>query len=158
TISGQDAGQVGFVVGGFSNIQNLTGGGGKDQFNLLDGASLTGNIAGGGGGDTFTFQGNARAGGIVDGGDGPPDQPDIADFRQATGSPDITVSADQFINIEVFLGAKAVKTLVGPDAPNIWIITGPGSGTLNGVAFANVTDLQGGSDRDSFLFRGGSLS
>jgi hypothetical protein len=137
---------------------SVDGGGGADQFNFANDALITGTIAGGDGGDTFTFHDTAWASNIVDGGPNPADQPDVADFRQATGSPNITVNTEQFINIEEFLGANAVNTLVGPDTPNTWIITGPGSGTMNGVPFANVANLQGGTDTDTFLFEGGSLS
>ncbi len=48
TISGTDAGSVASMVGGFSNIQNLTGGTGTD---------------------TFTFTGNGSISGLIDGGD-----------------------------------------------------------------------------------------
>jgi len=88
---------------------NLTGGDGPDQFTFTNGSVLTGSVNGGGGANTFTFMGTAKVTGIVDGGidrTNQPDQPDLADFRQAAGSPNITVNYSKFPNIEQFLGAN----------------------------------------------------
>src|SRR5262249_55964698 len=90
---------------------SVDGRGRADQFNFANDALIPGTIAGGDGGDTFTFHATAWASDIVDGGPNPADRPDVADFRQATGSPNITVNTEQFINIEEFLGANAVNTL-----------------------------------------------
>jgi sugar lactone lactonase YvrE len=53
---------------------------------------------------------------------------------------------------------KVTKTLVGGDTPNTWIITGPDSGTVNGMAFSGFDNLKGGSANDTFIFQGGSLT
>jgi filamentous hemagglutinin family protein len=50
TITGSNAGGLTDVSGGFSNIQNLTGGTGADTFRFSDGASVSGTINGGSGG------------------------------------------------------------------------------------------------------------
>jgi hypothetical protein len=48
--------------------------------------------------------------------------------------------------------------LLAPNTPNVWDITGPGSGTLNGIAFSNATSLTGGTNTDTFNFQpGGSI-
>jgi acrosin len=137
----------------------VQGGSGPNQFNFASDALVTGHIIGGPGADTFTFDDTAWASGIVDGGPNPGHQPKIVDFTNATGSPNITVNTLQFINMTEFRGARATSILIGPDSPNAWIITGAGSGTLNGVPFTNVANLQGGTDTDTFIFQaGGSLS
>src|SRR4029077_5663816 len=49
--------------------------------------------------------------------------------------------------------------LAAPNTPNTWSITGAGSGTLNGMAFSNVTSLTGGTNTDAFNFLpGGSIA
>src|SRR5262249_29181634 len=161
--------------GGFFNIDELVGSGDDTLTGLDDtatwqigatdqytsggqtlGFSEFENLTGGSGADTFIFQGTARVPGLVDGGPNPPNAPDVADFSQATGP--VIISPSHYVNIEKFILNGSASTLVGPDTPNTWIITGLNSGTLNGIPFSNVANLQGGSDTDTFLFEGGSLT
>src|SRR5206468_683028 len=37
------------------------------------------------------------------------------------------------------------------DTPNVWAITGPDAGTLNGAAFTEVENVQGGASEDVFV-------
>jgi hypothetical protein len=53
-ITGSNSGSVTGVTGGFSAIENLTGGTSTDNFTLSDGGTLEGTIVGGDGSDTFT--------------------------------------------------------------------------------------------------------
>ncbi|HEX8030490.1 MAG TPA: hypothetical protein VF491_18580, partial [Vicinamibacterales bacterium] len=57
-------------------------------------------------------------------------------------------------------GGGGVDMLVGPDAANIWIISGPDAGTLNAAAnFVSIEALAGGSADDTFkVMPGGSIS
>lgn len=49
-------------------------------------------------------------------------------------------------------GGSGVNTLISPNSTNLWQITGPNSGTLNGNTFTNVQNLTGGTFNDSFQF------
>src|SRR5262249_37959390 len=116
---------------------SVHGGSGPNQFNFANDALVTGALVGGPGANTFTFHDTAWVAGLVDGGaDDPSNAPDVVDFSQATGP--VTISPSQFVNIEEFIGNGTTATLLGPDSPNTWIITGLNSGTLNGIPSSNV--------------------
>ncbi len=55
-------------------------------------------------------------------------------------------------------GGAGLDTLFADDVASTFDITGPDSGTLDGVPFAQIENLQGGSDADQFTVNGGSLS
>jgi hypothetical protein len=60
---------------------------------------------------------------------------------------------------ETFDGGTGTDTLVGPDASNDWILTGPGAGTLDGMSFSGMNNLTGGSQQDVFTLQpGGTVS
>lgn len=162
---------------------NLDGGAGNDIFNLRGpggGSILTGNITGGANDDTVNFgfpappptadnTEDSRVTGIVDLGTG-------SDTINFTGSDLVqtvnSVGGDgTIIGFAIdagtdligggFLGVETIDgntlgPLVATDDgnPNVWIITGLNSGTLDGVAFSNFF-LQGQTDVDSFEFRSG---
>ena len=58
----------------------------------------------------------------------------------------------------VYDGGNGIDTLFAEDTSSTFEITGPDAGTLNGVAFTQIENLQGGSDPDQFVVNGGSLS
>ena len=49
-------------------------------------------------------------------------------------------------------GGSGVNTLISPNSINLWQITGPNSGTLNGNTFTNMQNLTGGTSNDTFQF------
>ena len=49
-------------------------------------------------------------------------------------------------------GGSGVNTLISPNSTNLWQITGPNSGTLNGNTFTNMQNLTGGTSNDTFQF------
>jgi hypothetical protein len=53
-------------------------------------------------------------------------------------------------------GGTGTNTLIGPDATNAWVLTGPGAGTLNGMSFLNLQNLTGGSGADAFKIKPGA--
>jgi hypothetical protein len=56
-------------------------------------------------------------------------------------------------------GGAGPNTLIGPNGPSTWGITGSNAGTLGHVTFTGVANLTGGSDNDTFQFQpSGSLS
>ncbi|HUS90713.1 MAG TPA: filamentous hemagglutinin N-terminal domain-containing protein, partial [Phycisphaerae bacterium] len=68
TTTGADAGTVTDVTGNWSNIENLNGGSGADDFSFNAGA-LSGNVNGGAGNDTFTLNVGTVTGTITGGAD-----------------------------------------------------------------------------------------
>jgi hypothetical protein len=56
-------------------------------------------------------------------------------------------------------GSGGTTTVIAPNGPNTWQITGPGSGTLDGVvSFSSIQNLKGGTGSDMFQFHaGGSI-
>ena len=49
-------------------------------------------------------------------------------------------------------GGSGVNTLISPNSTNLWQITGPNSGLLNGNTFTNMQNLTGGTYNDTFQF------
>lgn len=59
------------------------------------------------------------------------------------------------LNIAQILGNEDQDILIGPDASNVWNITGNGEGALSGesavVGFSGIESLRGGSQTDDFI-------
>ncbi len=49
-------------------------------------------------------------------------------------------------------GGSGADTLKGHDSPSIWNLLGSNLGSVNGLTFARIENLTGGSDADLFLF------
>jgi hypothetical protein len=72
-------------------------------------------------------------------------------------------SANDTYNIESTLAATPVhvnggsgtNTLLGPNATNMWTITGANAGTVGDVSFDEIANLTGGSGLDVFVFSAG---
>jgi hypothetical protein len=146
SITGPNAGALNGIP--FANIQNLVGGNGADTFQFSQGGSVSGTINGGKGVDVLDYSQapgatfSVAASGSVDGVSG-----------TASG-------VASFDNINSFVG---LSTLVGTDTSNIWTLTGPGSGNVSedlifSFAFSNLTKIVGGSQDDTFMVAGGSIS
>ena len=138
SITGTDSGTLN--GGGFSNIENLTGGSAADDF-ILAGGTLSGAIDGGGGSDTLTGDNVANAWVLT-----------TANAGTVTGI------GDGFSNIGNLIGGTGSDTLTGEDVANSWSITGTDSGTLNGIGFSDFENLTGGAAEDDFILAGGTLS
>ena len=163
----------------------VDGGGGADIFNITDGAlvgTLTGgadldtivgadvvnawnvtaanagtlnvtqaftsmeNLTGGTDVDTFTFADGVTVGGVVDGGGGI----DEANFLGATN---LILGGAGLISIETLTAPGG--QLTGPDAVNLWTVTGLNAGTLlsggNTTTFSGFANLTGGGLVDTFV-------
>ncbi len=132
TISGVDVGNL-TGVGAFNGIETLLGNNGVDSFTFSNGSSFSGIINGGAGSDSV-------------------------DFSAELGAVSVDLSTSAFLNIESFTGNDSNSSLTGDITSNSWTITGPNSGTINGITFAGFTDLLGNSQTDQFFVTGGSIS
>jgi Ca2+-binding RTX toxin-like protein len=135
-ITGQNAGMLGGNVR-FVNFQNLNGGAGNDHFVLEDGQGVSGTIdAGGGSADVLDY--------------GPYTTPVVINLQTNTAT-----NVGGFANFKQFTGGAAANTLLGPNGPNFWTVTGQNAGNINtlffGVLqFASVENLVGGTSSDTF--------
>lgn len=112
-------------------------------FEVADGASITGDFISGSkiflgdGNDTASFAGDVAI--LVEGGSGQ----------------DTFLIETPNLSIAQILGNEDQDILVGPDAPNVWNITGNGEGTLSDesavVGFSDIESLRGGSQIDDFI-------
>jgi len=132
TIISADAGSV-TGISSFSNIEDLMGSSGTDSFVFADGSSISGSVDGGGGIDAV----NQAA---------------------QTGVVSITLGGGGYSNIENFTGNGTNSTLIGENIVNTWSINGLDTGTVGPVSFTNFSNLQGGTNNDSFVVNSGSLS
>lgn len=132
SIASADAGSV-TGIASFSNIENLNGSSGSDTYTFADGSSISGVIDG--------------AGGV-----------DILDQSAQSGFVNLVLGGTGYLNIESFVGNGANSTLTGEDIVNTWTITGVDSGTVGPVSFTSISNLQGGSDDDSFTTNGGTIT
>ena len=131
-ITSVDAGNV-TGISAFSNIENLLGNAGVDNFTFADGSSITGSVDG--------------STGI-----------DLVNQTAQSGLINIVLGSSGYSNIESFIGNGTNSTLTGESIVNTWIINGLDSGTVGPISFANISNLQGGTSDDSFVVSGGSIS
>lgn len=132
TIISADAGNV-TGISGFSNIENLNGNAGTDDYIFSDGSSISG---------------------IVDGGG----STDVVNQSAQSGFVNLTLGSAGYTNIESFIGNGSNSTLTGENIVNTWTITGVDSGTVGPINFSNISNLQGGSGDDSFTTNGGTVT
>ena len=69
-----------------------------------------------------------------------------------SGDDNFALGSTGFSGTLAINGDEGSDTLTGPDTPNIWEITGDGSGTLNAHAFSGFENLNGGTAADIFRF------
>lgn len=166
-ITGVNAGFVMDPLGslidfGFTRIQNLTGGANDDTFTFAGGL-LTGKIDGGG----LSAVGNTIVG---------DDTPRTFTIYGVDAGSVSTLLTSGFVNVQNLTGGSGddifkflpggrltgmldggggMNTLNGsPSSANFFAITGQNSGNVNGVDFANVANLIGGNQADTFQFEG----
>ncbi|MFO0928640.1 MAG: hypothetical protein U0736_16725 [Gemmataceae bacterium] len=163
-------------VGGFIGIEQVNGGGNSDTligpdvsstWTLNNGPPNTVNatfffgferLKGGSGDDTFAFTGNAGMP-AIDGGGG------TNGLNYAAFGSTITVdlkmgwanNVPSLSRIQAAVGSNyGVDFLIGDNTTNVWNLTSPGGGTLNGAfAFTGFEGLIGGSGNDTFAFADG---
>ena len=151
---------------------------GNDDANILNGTLGPDSIQGGGGDDTliggrendlYLFDDGWGSDTLIElpaGGD-----LDIINFSAVAANLTFTIGTDinvtdgvntmfhEGLEIEELLGGSGTNTLVGGPGSNTWIIDGVNTGTLNGVRFTNIANLQGGPNADEYIFQpGGQLT
>jgi hypothetical protein len=125
----------------FASFENLTGGSGADQFVFFPDGSVSGNIDGGGGANTLDYSNLA----------GP-----VTVNLQTDTAPRI---GGRFTDISNFVGSAGFDTVIGPNDPTTWDITGANAESVSGSTFASFENLTGGSGADKFVFfPGGGVS
>lgn len=132
-ISGANAGTVSGIAG-FTNIHNLTGNSGSDDFIFAAGGSLSGVINGAAGADSV-------------------------DYSAKPGAVSVDLSTASFVSIETFIGNYTDSTLTGVNSPSTWSITGDNDGAVGVISFVDFNKLVGNNNTDDFIIAaGGSIS
>jgi hypothetical protein len=166
TVIGPNTGGIsGGLIGGFSNVENLTGGTSGDSFVFVTG-TLAGNVDGGGGINSLTGDGGGRAftinatnggtvGGLLGG--------TFANIQNLTGG----AGADSFLFVSpgTLTGSidagGGTDTLTGDGGGRTFIVNAANGGTVGGLlggTFSAVENLAGGTGADAFVFTTGTLS
>jgi PKD domain len=143
-LTGNGAGTLNGAIS-FTSMTSLIGGAGDDTFSFADGGSIPGTIDGKGGSNTLDYSSRSTA----------------VTVTLVAGSTNKATATGGWTNIENLIGsAAATDTVVGANISNIWDVTGPNAGNLNGtLAFTGIENLTGASISDSFVFLpGGSIS
>jgi hypothetical protein len=136
-ILGADSGLLGLVT--FQHMQNLVGGGSSNTFHFNNQGSISGTINGGSPlANTLDYGGTKTA--------------VMVNLAQHSASRIQGGTADGFSQITGLVGGSASDTLTGDNTVNLWQITGPDRGNVNGFQFSNVENLRGGSGVDTFRF------
>ncbi len=129
---------------GFSSVENIIGGAGRDEYLFHTGTSLSGTADGGGGvTDTLDYSGVSAS------------QPIALDLQAYAATGLNGGLAGGWSNIESAIGGGAEDVLTGPDTANTWDIAAYNVGTLNSTAFIfeGFEQLVGGTEADQFVFQ-----
>ncbi len=133
--------------GGFSNIQNLTGGAATNDFVFNNNATLTGNVVGGGSGtnNTLTFSAYSA--------------PVTVNLSQNTAP---GIIGGSFSNINNFAGSGTNSNLVGA-SNTTWTINNTNAGTADAAHFSGFGNLTGSTGTNNFVLTnagniGGSIT
>ena len=149
-ITGSNAGNVSGLVGSFTNIRNLAGGSGADDFVFAAAGALTGAIDGGAGSDTLDFSAKTTAQNVTLTGLGPTDGFSGTEASVGGG----------FTNIDAVIGSATAtpQTLTGANLTATWTIGGSDTYASGGhtLTFSNFQDLTGGTGADDFVVTAGA--
>jgi len=141
----------------FSGVERVKGGGAEDTFIVLDASAVTA-VDGGAGSDTLVaadVDNKWEVSGSDAGTLNAQSFADIENITGGTGQDTFTFDADGALNGTVSGGGGSDK-LVGADRENAWVFSGENEGTLNGGAFADIENVVGGADEDTFTITEGS--
>jgi hypothetical protein len=146
TITGGVDGDIATTAGAttFTNVQDLTGGAGNDNFIFADAVVFTGSIDGGTGTDTLDMSAYTTDRSVLVTSSG------VDGFNGTEAS-----IGGGFANIDVVTApAATLNTLQAENLDNLWTVTASNTGTLNTagniLAFNNFGILKGGILNDTF--------
>jgi hypothetical protein len=139
TVDGPNRGTLNGGSCTFVWVQNLVGGPNGDHFQFVATGSIAGRLDGGATA-TLDFSGDTQS---------------TVSVNLATGQ--ATSIGGGFKNVARVIGQTSsagpdTLTLAGSNSADVWGITGPNSGTVNGVGFAGFANLRGGKVADDFVF------
>ena len=142
------------IGGGFTGIENLSGGAGDDRFAIEAGGRITGNLTGGDGDDMFTFEDTGEITGSLDGGMGTDTLQGDDDGNAFT----LTGNGEGTLMDKIGGGFTGIENLIGGDMMDTFNITADHEGNLDGgdggdVFNINATltgNLDGGGGMDTF--------
>ncbi|MFL0802523.1 MAG: filamentous hemagglutinin N-terminal domain-containing protein [Agarilytica sp.] len=165
--------QIDEVDANNSNINTLVGEAQGNNWDIdtqnageLNGTTFSGfsNLIGRDFVDTFSFTDTGSVAGFVDGGSQPIDGRDVADLSALS---DVHVvigdSTAGFLDIEEYRGNGDDAIITAENIENTWTIDAENAGSIldengNQIAFSNFGILEGGSDDDTFMLNGGSVT
>ncbi|MGH8397596.1 MAG: beta strand repeat-containing protein, partial [Gammaproteobacteria bacterium] len=149
-ISGANAGTLTDANGSnnFTDISNLTGGSGNDDFMFVTGGLLGGNLIGGGGTDTLDYSGLVGPVNVV-----------LTSISGGLATGTGPMIGGNFSGISILNGSgSSADMLTGPNQANNWQITGADAGNVDGFQFTSIENLTGGASTNQFVLNGGTLS
>ncbi|NOZ19573.1 MAG: hypothetical protein GXP25_00630, partial [Planctomycetes bacterium] len=162
TVTGVNTGTVTDLGGTFSNIDNLTGGTGNDDFTINSGATLSGNIDGATGANTLTQVDGVNAWLITGADTGTVTDvggtfSNIQDLTGGAGADTFTFGSGATLSGNID-GGGGSDTLAQADGANTWTVTGGNTGTVTdlGGTFSNMENLTGGTGNDDFTINSGA--
>ena len=136
-VSGANSGNIGNLT--FAAVESLTGGTGNDTFKFTGAGSLSGAVNGGAGPGVNELDLSAYTTPVT--------------FKLAAGT---ATGTGGFVNIQTIGGNNTNATLVGPNAPSTWNVTGTNAGNVAGVTFSGFRNLTGGTGNDVFKLSNGA--
>ncbi|MEY2978720.1 MAG: beta strand repeat-containing protein [Prochlorotrichaceae cyanobacterium] len=172
-VTGTDSGTVNSITGGFSTLENLTGGTAEDSFSFA-GGTLSGIIDGGAGNDSllgstgddrFELASTPNAGTFsgtnfinletIDGNSGTDtveDSNNIGAIFILTGTDNAFLESQSnltFTNVEIAIGSPtATNTIVGTPNAETFSLTGNNSLQVAQIAFSNINAIEGNGGDD----------
>jgi hypothetical protein len=142
-IVGHNSGLVAGAIGAFSNIQNLIGTQTNDAFAFGRAAYLDGTIDGQGGNNSLNYTQSAASVSV----NLQTGAASYVNYQNGTAP-----QPGGITNIQNFVGGPgSSNTLIGPNTPSTWTLTGATSGTVNAFIFSGFQDLTGGMTANSLI-------
>ena len=131
----------------FSGIEDLLGGSGVDRFDV-SGTQAIGVNAGDGDDSVFFLTNGSELTRPVDGGAGT----DTLDYSALTQA--VTVALSSLTSFENLIGGMANDTILGDATDNVFVMSGAGMGTADGIAFEGFEIVDGDAGTDTYDLSG----
>ena len=125
----------------FTNFSELVGGGLVDDFYFYSNGVVN-SLDTGDGNDFINLEDITQVTGVIDGGGG-------TDTLNLSNTDQVVNISDDIIRIEA-LNGTGKNTLQATDGNNNWFVNNANQGKVGNINFDSFTDLQGGTDVDTF--------